>query len=323
MSKLNVLYTVDNKYVDFMLASALSLIENGNAEGLKIHIITSGFAVDDYNRIEAALCKYPNIEVYFYDIKNYDLDKFKIPAWRGVQIPNARLFFQDILRDNVNTMENLLYLDSDVIVVSDLNSLSEYNANAINAVKDGIDLRHIQYLGISQYFNSGVLYFNVDKWINSSMQDQVVHFFEQNRKILTYPDQDAINCAFEGEIAEMPLNYNLGANAYLFDPKLQSRYFGKNSNISNEEIEEAKRNPKILHGIGVLDIKPWTNNHANPYNEIFMQYILKANPNFQKTEIGTLQKLLTMTPEICAWVMVMKKSMPTNIKTMARKLIRF
>ncbi|MBQ7031751.1 MAG: glycosyltransferase family 8 protein [Bacilli bacterium] len=321
MEKLDVLYTVDDKYIDIMLASALSLIINGNLNGIRLHIITSNFSLEDYDKVENVLCKYPNVELYFYDIATFDIEKYGIPDWRGTQIANARLFYQDILGASVDEMDNLLYLDSDTIVVSDLNDLEEYNTNTISAVKDGCFKNYLTKLGgLSNYFNSGVLYFNVSNWTQERYQDKIVHFLENCNVPLMYPDQDALNCALDGSIESLPLNYNLGANAYLFGPRLQVHYYGKKSNVSNSEIVEAKKDPKILHSTGILSIKPWSNNKINPFNDEFMKYILMANPEFEKVEISKLKQILSASPIAFRAAVIAKVYMPEPIRDFSRKL---
>ena len=321
MEKLNVLYTVDNKYVDVMLGSALSLILNGNLNGIRLHIITSDFSLEDYTKVEDVLCKYPNVELYFYDIKTFDIEKYDIPNWRGTQIANARLFYQDILGSSVSDMDNLLYLDSDTVVVSDLNDLSRFNTNIISASKDGCFKNYLEKMGgLLNYFNSGVLYFNVSKWTEESYQDKIVHFLENCTLPLTYPDQDTLNCALDGKINSLPLNYNLGANAYLFGPKLQSLYYGKKYFISSEEITEAKKEAKILHSTGILGIKPWTNNKINPFNDEFMKYILMANPEFEKIEISKLKQILSASSLFFKAAVIAKVYMPESIRDYSRRL---
>ena len=321
MEKLDVLYTVNDKYIDIMLASALSLIMNGNLNGIRLHIITSNFSLDDYEKVEDVLCKYSNVELYFYDIATFDIEKYGIPDWRGTQIANARLFYQDILGPSVNGMDNLLYLDSDTIVVSDLNNLEQFNGSSISAVKDGCFKNYLTKMGgISNYFNSGVLYFNVSNWTEKGYQNRIVHFLENCKLALTYPDQDALNCALDGSINSLPLNYNLGANAYLFGPKLQSLYYGKKSNISDDEVVEAKKDPKILHSTGILSIKPWSNNKVNPFNDEFMKYILMANPEFEKIEISKLKQILTASPMLFKAAVIAKVYMPEPIRDFSRKL---
>ena len=91
MERLDVLYTVNNKYVDVMLASILSLIENGKVN-IRLHIITSDLTKEDYYKIANILNKF-NIEYYFYNFNKFDIEKYHMPKWRNTDVANARLFF--------------------------------------------------------------------------------------------------------------------------------------------------------------------------------------------------------------------------------------
>lgn len=320
MKKLDVLYTVNDKYLDICLASILSLIKNGNIQNLKIHIITSNFDREDYQKLDSILSKY-NCEYYLYDIKMFDIERFQIPSWRGTQIANARLFFQEFIGSNLSNIENLLYLDSDLIVVSDLTGLENYKDNAVCALKDGCFKAYLEKMGgLSNYFNSGVLLFNTEIWTKNNYQDKIVEFLEHPKVEITFPDQDVFNCALDGEVAEMPLNYNLSANAYLFGPLGQKLYFRDVLNYNNSEVIEAKKNPKILHSTGILSIKPWTENSINPFNELFMKYILEVNPEFQKVEISKLKKVLSSYPTLFKMMVLAKSFMPEEVRDMVRKL---
>lgn len=321
MKSLDVLYTVNNKYLHICLASILSLIRNGNISNLKLHIITSDFSMEDYHFAEEFLNKF-NIEYYFYDLKCFDIEKFGIPNWRGTQIANARLFFQEIIGSSLSNIQNLLYLDSDLIIVNDLTSLEEFQGNGISAVKDACFKSYLQKLGgLSNYFNSGVLFINPDIWTKEDYQSKIIEFLNNCQFELVYPDQDALNCALNGHIHDLPLNYNLGANAYLFSEKYQRIYYGKKINIQSDELEIAKKDPKILHSTGVLSIKPWSDNNINPFNEEFMKYILEVNPEFQKVELSKLKKVLSSYPPIFKALVLMKSQMPEPVHNLARKLI--
>ena len=48
MEYFDILYSVDNRYIDIMLSSIYSLLCNGKLENLRIHIITSNFSKEDY-----------------------------------------------------------------------------------------------------------------------------------------------------------------------------------------------------------------------------------------------------------------------------------
>lgn len=320
MEILDVLYTVNDKYLDICLGSIISLLKNSKIKKIKIHIITSNFDIDDYHKIDKVLSQF-NCEYYLYDIKSFDIEKFQIPKWRGTQIANARLFFQEIMGSSLSSIENLLYLDSDLVIVNDLTGLKKYKDNGISAVKDGCFKTYLEKMGgLRNYFNSGVLLFNTEIWTKENYQDKLFQFLEDPKIEITYPDQDVLNCALDGNISELPLNYNLGANTYLFGPFGQKLYFRDNLNYNNTDVIEAKKEPKILHSTGVLGIKPWTENGINPFNEIFMKYILEANPEFKKVELSKLKKVLSSYPTLFKMMVVAKSYMPEEIQNFARKL---
>lgn len=320
VQKLDVLYTVNSRYLDICLASILSLIKNGNIQNLKLHIITSDFTKEDYQKLDRILIHY-NCEYYTYDVNKFDINKYNIPNWRGTQIANARLFFQEIIANNLSNMENLLYLDSDLIVVDSLDGLSKYAENVVNAAKDGCFKSYLEKMGgLSSYYNSGVLFFNTNMWTKENFQDKLIHFLENNKIEITYPDQDILNCALDGKISALPLEYNLSANACLFGSFGQKLYFNRDLNYKNEEVIEAKKEPKILHSTGILSIKPWMENKINPYNDIFMKYILEVNPEFQKVELSKLKKVLSSYPNLFKMLVIIKAYMPEKMQDLARKL---
>lgn len=92
-----------------------------------------------------------NIVYYDYNKIAKEIAGFNIPTWRGSSIANGRLFFSYFLP----SFDHLLYLDSDTIVHSSLNSLKTYN-NTICMVKDEMPKNHWQNLdsSLQQYCNS-------------------------------------------------------------------------------------------------------------------------------------------------------------------------
>lgn len=319
MKDINILYTIDKKYIDMMLGSILSLILNNNFEKINVHIITSGFELDDYNKIDNVLKKYSNIELSFYDLESFGIEKYNIPDWRGTQIANARLFFQEILDSNLHKIENLLYLDSDTIVVGDIKGLCKYTSKAICAVKDAIDIEYLKNNKLENYVNSGVLFININEWIRNEHQEKIIRYIESGNIECNYPDQDILNFSLQYDIKLLPLKYNLGSNCYLFSSYFLQKYFSKR-NVKFEEIEEAKSDPKILHSTGLLGIKPWMKNNINPFNDEFMKYIYMANPEFEKVEISMLKRILSASPLLFKTLFLSKELFPDNVKKLSRKI---
>lgn len=324
MEKLDVLYTINPEYLEIMLASLYSLVLNSGISNLRIHIITESFSLEDYKRIEKAMACFDNIEYYFYDLSCFDISKFNIPDWRGSQIANARLFFSSILASRIGNISNLFYLDADTLVINNLNGLSAYQNNSINAVKENVLKSSYRRLGtLKQYYNSGVLFFNVLEWLDHDLEEKIKSFIANNKRELIYPDQDIINCALQSEVSSMPLEYNLTTTNALFGPVGNFLFFANpNRNGSFKETRIAKKNTKIIHASGLLTIKPWTNNKINPFNEEWVKYLKMVNNDFQSSEIEGIKKIFAFHPWLFKLLLITQNYLPEEIQSLKRKIVK-
>lgn len=319
MKKIDILYSADRNFIDIMSASILSLITNSDVEDITLHIITSQYEETDYKKIEELVHEYSNIKVNFYPMEDFNIEKYHLPSWRGTQIANSRLFFQDILKPHLSTISNLLYLDSDTLVVSSLTDLEEYNTKTISAVKDSISYSYFSRLDLKKYYNSGVIYINIDEWIKNKCQESLIKTIETTDKKLILPDQDILNCALQNKITELPLNYNLNPYTYLFEGILSKLYFNEKIRIvTHEEVIKAKTSPIIIHTSGLANIKPWHENTINPFNDEFMEYIIQVNPNFEKLPLSSYQQLLNDNPLLLKYLLVAKNYFPPKVSEVIR-----
>lgn len=314
MKYFDILYSVDNRYIDIMLGSIYSLLYNSKIENIRLHIITSNFSKEDYQKLELFFKFYPNVEYYFYPLENFEIDKFSIPTWRGSQIANSRLFFQEILKNKIDDINNLLYLDSDTIIVDDLNDLKNYT-NGIFAVKEAVLKKYCKNLdNLDTYYNSGVIYIDINEWLNNCYQDEIIHTIERNDIKLSYPDQDILNCALNKYITSLPTKYNLPPHAYIFNGKSGRLYFNdKKRCVSYNEIIQSLKDTKIIHSYGLSNIKPWDST-INPFHDEYMKYILTVNPNFKPQQLDTMKKLITLVPTLYYGLMLSRNYLPDNIE---------
>lgn len=314
MKQLDVLYSINNDFVEIMLMSISSLIINGDIDNLKIHIITSDFDDNCYNKINNFATMYPNVEFFYYPLENFNIEKYNLPDWRGSQIANARLFFQEILGKNLDDIKNLLYLDADTLVVSAITGLEDYQNCNIGAVIDSGKLKYFKDLGLNIYYNSGVLYINVDNWLNNNYQDSIIKTIEDNKLNLILPDQDILNYSLGNEITSLPLEYNMNSYEFLFKGLSSKLFFNdKIRLVSHSKVSKAKENPRILHACGFANIKPWSNNKVNPFNEEFMKYLYGVNPMFEKEKLDGFRKVLSMNPQLLKLFLIVKNYCPENM----------
>lgn len=319
---LNVLYTVNNKYIDIMLVSLTSLVLNNNSyDNINFFVVCSDFNSNDYERIERYVNKFNNVDLLFYPINDFDIKRFNIPDWRGNQIANARLFYQSII--NTDKIDKLLYLDADTIVVGDLGDLNNYN-HQIMAVRDAGLLSYMKKLGVNKYYNSGVLLFDVESWKNGLFEEKIIKFLrEKNNYKFKFPDQDILNLVLSEDISDLSYKYNMGPYFMMENEWLLKFYFNeKFRQIGYLGAKESLTAPKILHSCGFLDIKPWFDNRINPLTDVFLEYMKLVNPDFVMEELSGLKKLFNEYDKLFYLFLIIKPYLPVEVGEVARKLIR-
>ena len=116
--------------------------------------------------------------------------------------------------DALPELDKVLYMDSDVMVLHDLNQLyqTDISGQYLAAVKDPswfFENMHVVELNLEQrgfYFNSGVMLMNLQK----IREDNLVAKLEDytNNNFRTYMDQDALNVVVGDKVALLPFENN-------------------------------------------------------------------------------------------------------------------
>ncbi len=127
-------------------------------------------------------------------------------------------------------------------------------------LNEGGHLTHGSPVNISgKYFNSGVMFINIEKWVNENIFEKFMVLI--NDRIFKYPDQDALNILFKNKVLYISSSFN--------------HFKEKNSCQAN-----------LIHYVGWL--KPWS--MAADNNEKYLEYYRKSpfneiplqNPNTYK-----------------------------------------
>lgn len=319
---MNILYTIDKNYIDIMLASIYSLVQNSDFDDITFHIVTLNFNSEDFDKIKRVLECFTNVNVNFYKLEDYPIDEYNIPSWRGSQIANARLIFPNIINDLYN-IDNLLYIDSDTIIRNDISDIVEYSNSAVSACKEDSTLKsyYVNKLSLDKYFNSGVIYFNLDKWEKLDVEYRLKDIMNCNNLDITYPDQDLFNIMFSNDISIMPNRYNISVYPFLFnDIERKLFYNPKYRQMGYNEIMKEKSRARILHSYGLFNIKPWCNTDINPFSKEFMMYMRDFNESYTKKELSTLKKIITASPILFKILIISRTYLPASIEEKNRKL---
>ncbi len=265
--KIPIVFCFDDNYVIPGNVCIFSLLKNAaKSTFYEIYVFYREGRLSEKN-INKTKIAINNFESYSIDFINlgtlfdlqYEVKDFTIENYFRLAIPE---YFK--LKDKV------LYLDCDTIVISDLTNLYNIDISgyAIGAVRDNLSSvnknfqRYVKKLNVdpSNYFNSGVLLFNVSK-INS---EGGILFGNKEllRKSFRYVDQDILNIAYQNNTLFLSREFNYTINALEFDDNTK---------------------PSIIHYVFK---KPWQ--HVSLFNDLWWEYYRASNiydENFYFTEI--------------------------------------
>lgn len=260
-NKIHIALGFDNNYIVHVYAMVTSIFHNNRQNKIYFHVVATGLSNEEKNDFKYYI-KQNNAQVAFYDIPEFLLNNnITIPANTHFTAANLyRLFFPALLD---TTIKKLLYIDTDTIIIGDLQPLFDYplgNA-ALGAVPDS-HFPHREELGITgvgNYFNAGILLIDLDNWRDQRVSENVIQFIVDNPDKTPYIDQDGLNVILKNKWVKLDIKYNFT----LADVKLQV------------PTKELIRDVVIVHYTSYR--KPWILLNRNKLRYLY-HYYLKLSP---------------------------------------------
>ena len=247
---LNFLYCFDDNY-NYQAFSSICSVLDKTSQKLNIFIIhkdkNSTKFIPDYIKKHKML-------------KNIDVKKFKnvnniFPNLDNVHVSEAtyyRIYFDDYIFDDI---ENIIYLDSDIICNSDPSVLLKNYINELNDKNYVIGaVTHLTRnmenkdrfedikMKSSKYFNAGMILINVNRWKELNLREKLLDTLKRSEIKLTFWDQDLLNNVIDGQYLELSNVLNWSMKLY--------------GSSEEDEVYANKNQPPIFfHLFGKQ--KPW------------------------------------------------------------------
>ncbi len=253
---INICFNIDDNYVKPMLVTIYSILKNNKSNSkYNFYVITEDLKSKNENLIKNFISNKQQ-KVIIYRIKNElpDLKNLYF-AFERVNFPSVifgRLYIGNIIPE---TEYRCLYLDSDILVITDLKSLYNINLgrNIVGMVKDPVT-RTKPYVRGQKYYNSGVMLIDLKKWRGENIEKKVLEKMKNTDYIdkTEYPDQDLLNDVLKGRIKTLNYKYNFFVDYRYRDIKnpyiihyLGLKPWRKTSDwLSSEQLEIVKKSPK-------------------------------------------------------------------------------
>lgn len=205
--KINLIFSGDDGYITPLLTAFTSLSLNTKTP-IKIHLLTNGFSDKNIKTINTLDTQLKNIEIKIIVVSPNLFENFPVNK-RWSQTIYYRYLIPELLPDE----KKGLYLDGDILVLTDLNDFYHLNLNKniIAGVKDYFEtlfLNRPLFNNLSFYINSGVLLIDLKKWRLQNITHKLFEATKVYQNQLSHFDQDVINLVLQNKIQPLPLKYN-------------------------------------------------------------------------------------------------------------------
>lgn len=277
---LHIAFSSDNNYVAHLGVAIISLLENNRKLNIiNIHVLDNNISFENKERLKEIVSN--KASIYFYELSELlgKLDKqYNIPKTISISA-YARLFLSDILDENIS---KILYVDCDALFMDSLEKLwsIDISQNSVAGVLDHVGIQNKLKIGLKKddyYINSGFLLINLEKWRKTNALKQMLYFIESKNGNVIHHDQGVINACFEDDILILPPHYNVMTSFFDFrDVESIKHYYGIANYYSQNDINEAKKNPVFVHFTPSFSKRPWVVGCKHPLKGIYKEYLLKT-----------------------------------------------
>lgn len=268
---LNVVFSSDDNYAPYLGAAIYSLICcNSDFGHIKVFIIDNEIREENRRKLSTIVNKTSNTEIIWIPFEKYR-KKLKLNLMWNISISSyARLFIAEMVPESVN---RIIYMDCDMIVCQSLKELwdTDLNGKIIGAVQDTVGARAKEQLNLpisEKYFNAGMLLVDLDAWRKRNIGAECLNFLEMNNGQVYHHDQGVLNGVLCNEKYILPMKYNTITIHYFFNIRQIRKYYNETAKFySLEEIENAKREPVIIHFTPSFTSRPWIKGCRHPLKQ--------------------------------------------------------
>lgn len=261
----NVCFSSDKDYTEPLAVAITSIIENSKPdENFNFHILDGGISKNNKDRL-INLKKFKDFNINFIEMDYQDFDACPMLKDNNEHYCNYHVtkptYFRFKLPSLLPDLDKILYLDCDIISFDSIKDLynTEINNYYAGMTNDIASKKESSRLNLTDYYNAGVMLINLTKWREDNIEDKLFEFVKNNKNILLWQDQDAINIVFQNKILNLSSKWN-----FQISPE---------SSEDHKKLFEKYQEISILHFAGRF--KPWLNFSGSTIFELYYNYLGK------------------------------------------------
>jgi lipopolysaccharide biosynthesis glycosyltransferase len=257
----HIAFCVDNHYFRSMGATITSVISNNPGVHFVFHVLAFAVSDDDRRRLARLESKFDvSTQVHITDPAVFrQFAHFTQSSYYSPSIFN-RLLIPAVLQ---GITDRVLYLDADILCVGSIDELIRMDISDTIAIvvpdAEATTARRTVALGLKnpRYFNSGVMYMNVDRWMANKISERTIESILRDGENYRFPDQDALNAVLDGRTKFIDKKWN-----YLYGLIGDLDADRRKLNIVGDAV--------FIHFAGA--VKPWNSWSGHDSRDLFLKY---------------------------------------------------
>lgn len=262
-NSVNICLATDNNYAQHAGVLITSIINNIKNTNRLINIFVLNGGINQNNILKLLSLNKKNINIKIINFNNHIFDYFPSCPERP-EITNVT-YYKFIIPTIFNSLDKILFLDCDMIAVSNVcklydTNIKDYLLAGVQDLTGFTEQRRLNLYKGEYYINCGMLLINIKNFIKYDIQNKLFKYVKYNTEKIMYLDQDPINIICENSIKYLDLSWNL-------------QYIGNSfkTDFDTTKFKKAILNPKIIHFLG--KDKPWKKDSKIPFKEFYFKYL--------------------------------------------------
>jgi lipopolysaccharide biosynthesis glycosyltransferase len=299
---INIACGANAAYLPYVATMLHSLLSQPRSESLTVHFMHED-ALPETERVRlGAMVESLGGIWREHRITSEQLQPFP-HNWRFGREAWYRVLLPELLGD----VSRVLYLDADTVVLRPIEPLwatdlkGQVAGVVMNPMYPFLDPGFMRKLGLKspdEYFNSGVLLLDLDRWRAENLSRQLLDFVAIHGADQQWPDQNALNVVLYGRCILLEPIWN-AQNVY-FD--LQPQQLP----IPRDQAERIRTTPAIVHFIAPY--KPLDYLCKHPFRMNHLQHLAQTPWADAPIKGKTLAaRLLRLLPQPAMWIFLLVK----------------
>jgi lipopolysaccharide biosynthesis glycosyltransferase len=237
------------------------------SRSLSIFVVDDGLSADDKKKVLESLAS--GVTVQWLRPRRFGFAS--LPLWGRMPIVTYdKLALAHLLPA---TVEKVIWLDCDVLVVGDLARLWDEDLGGFHALaaRDSFvrclgsrfGVAGFRELGLERdasYFNAGVMVINLARWRLDDVAGQALDYLKRFGRRVSFWDQEGLNAVLAGRWREIDAGWNRNLS-------VERPSFSRDLPLGKPSLQASR----ILHFCG--NLKPWTYVARDHYHALYYRYL--------------------------------------------------